>query len=60
MKQTNATVAIAMAPMPGHGASPARSAPPLAVTTRNKTSVAAARATANTSFEFAITQSYLI
>jgi hypothetical protein len=39
------------------GASPARSAPPLRVTARNTTSVAAASPTANTSFELVIAQS---
>ena len=53
---TNAAVAKTMAPMPGHGASPARSAPPLRVTARNTTSVAAASLTANTSFEFVMAQ----
>jgi hypothetical protein len=53
---TNAAVARTMAPMPGHGASPARSAPPLRVAARNTTSVAAASPTANTSFEFVMAQ----
>jgi hypothetical protein len=54
---TKAAVASTMAAMPGHGASPARSAPPLIVTARNTTSVAAASSTANTSFEFVMAQS---
>jgi hypothetical protein len=54
---TKAAVARTMAPMPGHGAIPARSAPPLIATARNKTSVAAASPTAKTSFEFVMGQS---
>jgi hypothetical protein len=54
---TNAAVARTMAPIPGHGASPARSAPPLALTARNKMSVAAANHIAKTSFEFVIVRS---
>ena len=53
----NAAVASTMAPMPGHGASPVCSAPPLRVTVRNTTSVATASPTANTSFEFVMAQS---
>jgi hypothetical protein len=55
---TNAAVARTMAPMPGHGASPAHSAPPLRVKARNTTSVAAASPAANTSFEFVVMAQY--
>ncbi|HKI07409.1 MAG TPA: hypothetical protein VKA09_03360 [Nitrososphaeraceae archaeon] len=54
---TKANVASTMAPMPGHGASPARSAPPLIITVRNTTSVAAASPTDNTFFRFVMLSS---
>src|SRR5918996_32033 len=40
-------------PVPGHGASPARNAPPIAMTTTNTTRVAAARTTASMVLELA-------
>jgi hypothetical protein len=43
----NAAIARTATPMPGHGARPARNAPPIAMTTTNTTSVAAARPTAS-------------
>ena len=43
----NAATANTATPMPGHGASPARNAPPIAMTTTNTTSVEAAKPTAS-------------
>jgi hypothetical protein len=53
----NAAIARTATPMPGHGASPARNAPPIAMTTTNTTSVAAANPTASVVLEFAMTSS---
>ena len=41
----NAEIARTATPMPGHGASPARNAPPIAMTATNTTSVEAAKPT---------------
>jgi hypothetical protein len=46
--KTNEAVAITTTAMPGHGASPARKAPPIAITATNRASVAAANDTAST------------
>jgi hypothetical protein len=46
-ERANAAIARTATPMPGHGASPARNAPPIAMTTTNTTSVAAASPTAS-------------
>jgi hypothetical protein len=50
----NAAIARTATPMPGHGASPARNAPPIAMTTTNTTRVAAANPTATVVLEFAM------